>query len=63
MPAQSLDLTPIETLWAIIKQKLSQYRLKSLNELKEIIVREWQNLIRIVSKIGFKLLQKIFSMF
>ena len=41
-PAQSPDLTPIETLWAIIKQKLSQYRSKNLNELKEIILRKWQ---------------------
>ena len=44
LPAKSLDLNPIETLWAIIKQKLSQYRLKNLNELKEIIVREWQQI-------------------
>ena len=38
--AQSPDLNLFETLCAIIKQKLSQYRPKNLNELKEIIVRE-----------------------
>ena len=43
-PAQSPDLTPIETLWAIIKQKVSQYRSKNLNELKEIILRKWQQI-------------------
>ena len=41
---QSIDLNPIKTLWAIIKQKLSQYCQKNLNELKEIIVREWQQI-------------------
>ena len=44
MSAQSPDANTIETLWAIIKQKLSQYRLKNLNELKEIIAREWQQI-------------------
>ena len=44
MPAQSPDLNSMETPWAIIQQKLLQYCPKNLNELEEIIVREWQQI-------------------
>lgn len=41
---QSPDLNPIETLWAIIKQKLVNFRPKNKEELKQRIIYEWNNI-------------------
>ncbi|KAG0429426.1 Transposable element Tcb1 transposase [Dictyocoela muelleri] len=43
-PAQSPDLNPIETLWAIIKQKLAKFTPKNKNELKALITEEWNSI-------------------
>lgn len=39
--AQSVGVKPIETLWAVLKQKWTQFLPKRITELKEILVREW----------------------
>ena len=41
-PAQSLDLNPIEYLWAHIKIKVAERMPKNLGELKRFIVEEWK---------------------
>jgi hypothetical protein len=43
-PAQSPDLNPIETLWALIKKKLEGMIFKNRHELKEAILREWNGI-------------------
>ena len=40
-PGNSLDLNPIENLWTVIKQKVSQSNPGSLEELKKIIKDVW----------------------
>lgn len=43
-PAQSPDLNPIEHLWAYIKQRLSEFRPKTKEELKSRIMKEWNSI-------------------
>lgn len=43
-PAQSLDLNPIEHLWALLKQKVHQHKPKSIEELKTDVIREWEKI-------------------
>jgi hypothetical protein len=40
-PPNSPDLTGIENIWAIMKQRLSTYNIQSIPELKEHLQREW----------------------
>jgi hypothetical protein len=40
-PPNSPDLTGIENIWAIMKQKISGYEVQSITELKEHLQREW----------------------
>ena len=39
-PAQSLDLKPIEHLWAILKRGVHKVSIKSKNHLKGVVIRE-----------------------
>ncbi|KAF9758239.1 Transposable element Tcb1 transposase, partial [Nosema granulosis] len=43
-PSQSSDMNPIETLWAIIKQKLTLKTPKNKEELKQLITTECNNI-------------------
>ena len=40
-PANSPDLSPIETVWSILKQELTKRNIKNLNELKENVIDIW----------------------
>ena len=40
-PANSPDLSPIETVWAILKQELSKRKNSNLNELRNNILDIW----------------------
>ena len=55
-PANSPDLSPIETVWAIIKQELSKRKCNSLNELRNNIIDIW-------SKFPNELCEKIVAEF
>ena len=55
-PANSPDLSPIETVWAIIKQELSKRKCTSLNELRNNIIDIW-------SKFPNELCEKIVAEF
>ena len=55
-PANSPDLSPIETVWAILKQELSKTNNSSLNELKEHVLDIW-------CRFPVELCQKIVSEF
>lgn len=41
-PPQSPDLSPIENLWYILKENIRKHKASSHNELKGIILQEWQ---------------------
>ncbi|KAG0424891.1 Transposable element Tcb2 transposase, partial [Dictyocoela muelleri] len=43
-PSQSPDLNPIEHLWAILKKRIAIVKVKNLTELKDVIVKEWNNI-------------------
>ncbi|KAG0442369.1 Transposable element Tcb1 transposase [Dictyocoela muelleri] len=43
-PSQSPDLNPIESLWGIIKANLSKYTPKNKEELKVLILNEWNSI-------------------
>ena len=43
-PSYSPDLNPIENLWAILKANIKKRLPKALEELKDIIMKEWDNL-------------------
>ena len=55
-PANSPDLSPIETVWTIIKKELSKRKCTSLNELRNNIIDIW-------SKFPNELYEKIVSEF
>ena len=55
-PANSPDLSPIETVWAILKQELSKKNNSSLNELREHVLDIW-------CRFPVELCQKIVSEF
>ena len=40
-PPNSPDLSPIENLWAVLKQRIQTRAPKALNELKRSIEEEW----------------------
>jgi transposase len=50
-PAQSPDMNPIENLWGLIKAKIGEKCPRNINELKQVILEEWNN-------IGPKMCQK-----
>ena len=41
-PARSPDLNPIENLWALLQRKVSDRGLTDADELREIVVQEWE---------------------
>jgi transposase len=41
-PAQSPDLNPMEACWNILKQRVRKGEWKDLEELKEVIQKEWR---------------------
>ncbi len=43
-PSCSPDLNPIENVWAILKRNIEKRNPENLENLKAIIVEEWQNL-------------------
>ncbi|KIM98641.1 hypothetical protein OIDMADRAFT_20135 [Oidiodendron maius Zn] len=43
-PPQSPDLNPMEGIWNILKQRIRRYIWRSIEELKEIIQREWSKI-------------------
>lgn len=43
-PAQSPDMNPIENLWAIVKERVALLRPKNKAELKEAIVKAWNEI-------------------
>lgn len=43
-PAQSPDLNPIENIWGLLKTRLSVKKIKTLPELKESILEEWNKI-------------------
>lgn len=43
-PANSADLNPIENIWGIMKVKISQRNPKNVEELKQFIQEEWNNI-------------------
>jgi DDE superfamily endonuclease len=43
-PASSPDLNPIENVWALLKNKISKYRVTSIRGLKTKIKLEWNKL-------------------
>ena len=55
-PANSPDLSPIETVWAIIKQELSKKKISTLDELRNNVIDIW-------SKFPDELCEKIISEF
>ena len=43
--AQSLDTSPIENMWGIIKAALSEHKPRNMQELRRIVVDEWNNIM------------------
>ncbi|KAG0418638.1 Transposable element Tcb1 transposase [Dictyocoela roeselum] len=43
-PSQSPDMNPIETLWAIVKGKLTEFRARNLKELRDKIEDVWNSI-------------------
>src|SRR5215469_4948932 len=43
-PATSPDLNPIENLWRILKRRVAQFRPKTIEQLRTLLLREWQNI-------------------
>lgn len=43
-PAQSPDLNPIEHLWSILKVKVQENNPTSLQQLRQVIVNEWNKI-------------------
>lgn len=43
-PAQSPDLYPIENLWAILNQKISDQKVKTPNELFDLLSKAWSEI-------------------
>ena len=41
-PSNSPDLNPIENLWAIVKKNVEKRMPKSLDDLKQFLVEEWE---------------------
>ncbi len=51
-PAQSPDLNPIENLWGYIKHLLKKINFKNLTELKEAIIKIWNEIpIEVIQKL------------
>lgn len=42
-PPQSPDMNPIEHLWGELKRRIKKYNIKSKDDLKEALVKEWNN--------------------
>ena len=40
-PVQSPDLSPIENVWEILKRRLDEIKVDSLNHLWDLVQREW----------------------
>jgi hypothetical protein len=40
-PAKSPDLNPIENVWAILKKKVSRWKITTASQLKGAVTREW----------------------
>ena len=49
-PPNSPDLSPIETIWSFIQQKLQGYKFQNLDELKKNIIFLEQNTSRLLCK-------------
>ena len=45
-PAQSPDLSVIENVWEILKEKIFHRKLRTLDEFWEVAVEEWNNISR-----------------
>ncbi|KAF1817365.1 hypothetical protein P152DRAFT_478359 [Eremomyces bilateralis CBS 781.70] len=43
-PAQSPNLNPIEAIWGILKQRIKRRIWDTLDELKQILVEEWEKI-------------------
>ena len=43
-PSQSLDLNPMENVWAVLKANISNYKPTSTKHLIKIIKKEWKKL-------------------
>jgi transposase len=43
-PANSPDLSPIENIWAIIKERLNLRNFRSFEAYKNGLIEEWNNL-------------------
>ena len=41
-PAESPDLNPMEACWNILKQRVRRHRWDNLDQLKELLVQEWE---------------------
>jgi transposase len=55
-PPNSPDLSPIETVWAILKERISRIQFKTLDEMKEGLIKLW-------NRIPVKLCRKLVSSF
>ena len=43
-PAQSPDLSPIEQVWEILKERVAKRCCKTKGELEEAVLDEWKNI-------------------
>ncbi len=41
-PSMSPDLTPIEHLWGILKQKVEEFKFSNIHQLHDVVMEEWK---------------------
>lgn len=61
--ANSPDLSPIENVWRVLKQRLKQRRYKNLADLKDAMIQEWDKISqKLINRYIDSMPRRIFNM-